>query len=107
ISFSLPMQGSKRSSFASLLRNTLQSDGSPDFLHPGSIFFMWRLIQRLADKGNPHVAVMQKLRRKAFLFAQQAKEKVLRANVLMGKSLSLLCSIGQHTLALIAQRQVH
>ena len=50
---------------------------------------------------------MQDLGRKAFFLAQQAEQQVFGADVLVREPLRLFGSVGQHTLALVAQRQVN
>ncbi len=50
---------------------------------------------------------MQDLGGKAFFFAQQAEQQVFSANVLVRKPFGLFGSVGQHTLTLVAQRQIH
>ena len=49
---------------------------------------------------------MQDLGREAFFFAQQAEQQVLGADVLVVQPLGFFRAIGQHALALVAQRQV-
>jgi hypothetical protein len=50
---------------------------------------------------------VQNLCGEALLFAQQTQQQVLRANVLMGEALGLFRGIGEHALALVAEREVH
>ncbi len=50
---------------------------------------------------------MQNFSREALLFAQQPQQQVLGTDVLVREPLGFLGGIGQHTLALVAQGQVH
>jgi len=50
---------------------------------------------------------MQNLGGETFLFTQQAQQQVLRANVFVIQALGLFGAIGQHALALMAQRKIH
>ena len=49
---------------------------------------------------------MQDLGGEALLFTQQSQQKMLGSNVLVRKALSLLGSVNQNPLALVAQREV-
>src|ERR1022692_2467395 len=49
---------------------------------------------------------MQDLGGEALLFTQQSQQKMLGSNVLVRKALSLLGSISQNPLALVAQREI-
>ena len=49
---------------------------------------------------------MQDLGREALLFAQQAQQQMLGADVLVVEPLGFLGAVGQHALALVAERQV-
>ncbi len=49
---------------------------------------------------------MQDFRGETLLFAQQAEQQVLSADVLLAQPLGLFGTIGQHALALMAQRQI-
>ena len=51
-------------------------------------------------------ALVQNLGGKALLFAQQAEQQMLGADVLVVQPLGFLGAIGQHALALVAQRQI-
>src|SRR5690349_18798256 len=50
---------------------------------------------------------MQDLRRKRLVLAQQAQQQMLRSNMLVGETLSLLRRISQHALALLAKWQIN
>ena len=50
---------------------------------------------------------MQDLGREALLLAQQSEQQMLGADVLVGEPLGLFRRVGEHALALVAQRQVH
>ena len=50
---------------------------------------------------------MQDLGREALLLAQQAEQQMLGTDVLVGEPLGLFRRVGEHALALVAQRQVH
>ena len=67
-------------------------------LDPGQLF---------TNGGEAQAALVQDLCRKALLFAQQAEQQVLRPYVFVRKPLRLFRRIGQHALALVAERQVN
>ena len=77
------------------------------FLGPvGRDFFRLRPRQLFADGGKPQAALVQNLGGEAFLFAQQTQQQMLGADVLVAEPLGFLGAIGQHALALVAQRQI-
>ena len=77
------------------------------FLGPLRHLFALRTRQLLADGGEPQAALVQNLGREALLFAQQAQQQVFGADVLVVQAFGLFRAIGQHALALVAQRQIH
>ena len=78
------------------------------FLGPrGRHLFTLRTRQFLADGGQPQTALVQDLRGETLLFAQQAQQQVLGADVLVVQPLGFFRAIGQHALAFVAQRQIH
>ena len=78
------------------------------FLGPrGRDFLTLRTRQLFPDGGKPQTALVQDLRGEALLFAQQAQQQVLGADVLVIQPLGFFRAIGQHAFALVAQRQVH
>ena len=77
------------------------------FLGPvGGDLFRLRARQLLADGRKPQPALVQDLGGKAFLFAQQAEQQVLGADVLVVQPLGFFGAVSQHALALVAQRQI-
>ena len=66
-----------------------------------------RTRQLFPNRREPQSALMQDFRREALLFAQQAQQQMLRADVLVIEPLGFFGAIGQHPLALVAERQVH
>ena len=50
---------------------------------------------------------MQNLGGKTLLFAQQAQQQMLSADVLVVQALGFFRAIGQHPLAFVAERQIH
>ena len=69
-------------------------------------FFLRGTCQFLADGRQTEAALVQNLGGEALLFAQQTQQQVLGANVLVGEALSLFRGIGEHTLTLVAQREI-
>ncbi len=61
----------------------------------------------LAHRREAQTALVQDLRREALLFPEQAEQQVLGSDVLVVQALGFLRAIGQHALALMAERQVH
>ena len=70
-------------------------------------FSLCERCQFLADGGEAQAALVQNLGGEALLFAQQAQQQVLGADVLVVEPLGLFGAIRQHALALVAQRQIH
>ncbi len=68
--------------------------------------FALRTRQFFANGGKPQSALVQNLGGEALLFAQQAQQQVLGADVLVIQPLGLFRAISQHALALVAQRQI-
>ena len=66
-----------------------------------------RTRQLFADRGKPQAALVQDFGGEALLFAQQAEQQMLGADVLVVQPLGFFRAIGQHALALVAQRQIH
>ena len=62
--------------------------------------------QFFADGREPQAALVQDLGGEALLFAQQAEQQMLGADVLVVQALRFFRAIGQHALALVAQRQI-
>ena len=52
-------------------------------------------------------ALVQDLGGKAFLFPQQAQQQMLGTDVLVIQALGFFGAIGEHALALVAERQIH
>ena len=78
------------------------------FLGPGGRhLFALRTRQFFADGGKAQSALVQDLGRETFLFAQQAQQQVLGADVLVVQPLGFFGAVGQHALALVAERQIH
>ena len=73
----------------------------------GGHLFGLRTRQLFANGGKAQAALMQDLGGEALLFAQQAQQQVLGADVLVVQALGFFGAIGQHALALVAQRQIH
>ena len=63
--------------------------------------------QFLPNGGEPQPALVQDLRGEALLFAQQAEQQVLGADVLVVQPLGLFGAVGQNALAFVAQRKIH
>src|ERR1022692_751115 len=63
--------------------------------------------QLFANGGEAQAALVPDLGGEAFLFAQQAQQQVLGADVLVIEALGLFGAIGQDALAFVAQRQIH
>ena len=61
----------------------------------------------LAHLRQPQPALVQDLGGEALLLAQQAEQQMLGADVLVIQPLRFFGAIGQHALALVAQRQIH
>src|SRR6266852_7063436 len=59
-----------------------------------------------ADSRKAYAAFVQDLGGEALLFTEQSQQKVLGSNVLVRKALSLLGSVNQNLLALVARREV-
>ena len=62
--------------------------------------------QLVANLRQLQAALLQNLRGKALLFAQQAQQQMFGADVLVAQPLGLFRRIGQHPLALVRERQV-
>ena len=70
-------------------------------------FFGLRSAQISSRIGRePQAALVQDLGGEALLFAQQAEQQVLGADVLVVQALGFLGAIRQHALALVAERQI-
>ena len=63
--------------------------------------------QFFADGGKAQAALVQDFRGEALLFAQQAQQQVLGADVLVIQALGFLGAIRQHALAFVAEGQIH
>ena len=63
--------------------------------------------QFFANGREAQAALVQNLGGEALLFAQQAQQQVLGADVLVVQALGFFGPISQDALALVAQRQVH
>ena len=70
-------------------------------------FFLSNAGQVFANLPQFQAALLQDFRGKAFFFAQQAKEQMLGADVLVAEALGLFGGIGKHALALVRKRQVN
>ena len=68
--------------------------------------FLRGALHLLADGLQLQPALVQNLGGKALLFPQQPEQQMLGADVLVRKPLGLFGGIGQHALALIAERQI-
>ena len=62
--------------------------------------------QLVANLRQLQAALLQNLRGKALLFAQQAQQQMFGADVLVAQPLGFFRGIGQHPLALVRKRQV-
>src|SRR5271169_107890 len=69
-------------------------------------FFLAGAGQLFADGCKPQAALMQNLRSEAFFLSQQSQEQMFGTNVPVRQALRFFSGIGQHALALIAQRKV-
>ena len=69
-------------------------------------FFLRHAGQLIANLRQLQAALLQNLRGKAFLFAQQAQQQMFGADVLVAQPLGFFRRIGQHPLALVRKRQV-
>ena len=72
----------------------------------GGHLFRLRTRHLFADGGQAQTALVQDLGGEALLFAQQAEQQVLGADVLVVEPLGFFGAIGQHALALVAERQI-
>ena len=72
----------------------------------GGHFFRARSGDLFADLREAQAAFMQNVRGETFLLAQQPEKQMLGSDVLVIQPLGLLGAIGEHALALVAQRQV-
>ena len=78
------------------------------FLGPrGGDFLALRARQLFADGGEAQAALVQNFGGEALLFAQQAQQQVLGADVLVVQALGFFGAVGQHALAFVAERQIH
>ena len=73
----------------------------------GGDFLRLRADQLLPDAGKAQAALTQYLGCEAFLFAQQAEQQVLGADVPVGQPLGFFGGVCQNPLALVAQGKVH
>ena len=62
--------------------------------------------QLLANRGKLQAALLQDLGGKALFLAQQAKQQMLRPNMLVSQTLGLFSGVGENALALVGERQV-
>src|SRR5229473_3556836 len=72
----------------------------------GLSFFLAGTGQFLADARKAQASLMQNFGGEALLFTQQSQQKMLGSKVLVRKALSLLGSVCQNPLALVAQRVI-
>ncbi len=70
-------------------------------------FLALRTRQLFADGGEPQAALVQDLGGEALLFAQQAQQQVLGADVLVIQPFGLFRAISQNALAFVAEGQIH
>jgi hypothetical protein len=70
-------------------------------------FLLRGAAQLVANLRQLEAALLQNLRGEALLFAQQAQQQMLGADVLVAQPLGFFRRIGQHPLALVRERQVH
>ncbi len=68
--------------------------------------FRLRTLQFFPDGGKPQPALMQDLRRKTFLFAQQSEQQMLGADVLVIQPLCFFRAVREHALAFVAEREI-
>ena len=73
----------------------------------GGHFFRTRPCDLFAHLRKAQAALMQDLGGETLLFAQQAQQQMLGADVLVIQALGFFGAIGQHALAFVAQRQIH
>ena len=90
------------------MRSRLNSASSELSFGPGGRdFFALRTRQLFPNGRQPQSPLVQDLGRETFLFAQQAQQQVLGPDVLVIQPLGFFRAVGQHALALMAQRQIH
>ena len=67
----------------------------------------FRLLHLLPNRVQRKTLFTYQLSGEGFLLAKQAQEEMRRADVLVVEPLRLVGAIGQHTLALVAERKIH
>ena len=72
----------------------------------GGRFFLRGALQLFANRRKTKAALGEYLRGKALLFAQQAEQEVLGADVFVRKPLGFFGRVGEHALALVRERKV-
>ncbi len=73
----------------------------------GGDLFRRRALNLFAHLRKAQSALMQDFGGKTFLFAQQAEQQMLGADVLVIQALGFFGAIGEHTLAFVAEREIH
>ena len=63
--------------------------------------------QFFADGGEAQPALVQDLGGEALFFSQQTQQQMFGANVAVREPLGFFGGIGQHSLALVAEREIH
>ena len=106
-SWSRPTSGSSLLSMAAWVRSRLNSASSETLLGPAARRSSRTAAgQFFANGGEPQPALVQDFGGEALFFAQQAQQQVLGADVLVIQPLGFFGRVGQHALALVAERQI-
>ena len=72
----------------------------------GGRFFGCGTRDFFANGGEPQAALMQDFGGEAFLFAQQAEQKMFGANVLVAEPFGFFGAIGEHAFAFVAEGKI-